>query len=466
MSKRIKGAMGPKHGKLGFCTNKIYQRGEPITAIDHTMKTLVALTQGLPVGTNLALLQFLWMLVSGALLPQRGAIFPALQTAGLSNPATRRAWAAFRGGVWQTVLLLRLWQEQIEGLAGWQVHRHEGYRAITVDVTAFWRPALKDCPSKHYHPGANRALPAVIFGVVGEVGEIGGQRIACPRAFERVHPKEPSETRLWYDLLRWVYRHLALDEVAVMDAGVKLADLHEARLEQYVLRLATNFTARRNQAVSYAGKGRKPIYGEKVRPLARCWKSKLIAATPPDRIESWVEAGISMRAEIWENLVLPGIVPGLKAKTFTVYAIYHPAYTTPWLLATPLKLKAATVKAMYQDRWPVEQIPLSAKQMVGAHRQFVHAHESVQRLPELALLAGSILSYLAATAPLAPTGFWDRHPRRTPGRFRRMLMGKPFPQSYPLPDQLRKKASATDHLPKGILAHRRKTGVSTPVTVL
>ena len=43
------------------------------------MNILVALTKDLPVGTNLALLQFLWMLVSGALLPQRGAIFPALQ---------------------------------------------------------------------------------------------------------------------------------------------------------------------------------------------------------------------------------------------------------------------------------------------------------------------------------------------------------------------------------------------------
>jgi hypothetical protein len=134
------------------------------------------------------------------------------------------------------------------------------------------------------------------------------------------------------------------------------------------------------------------------------------------------------------------------------------------LLATPLRLKAATLKAMYQDRWPVEQIPLSAKQMVGAHRQFVHADESIQRLPELSLLAGSILSYLAATAPIAPTGFWDRQPRRTPGRFRRMLMGKPFPQTYPLPDQLRKKASVTGHLPKGILAHRRKPVTSAPPT--
>jgi hypothetical protein len=431
------------------------------------MNILVALTNGLPVGTNLALLQFLWMLVSGALLPQRGAIFPALQAIGLSNQATRRAWAAFRGGVWQMAILLRLWQEQIEGLPGWRVHRHEGYRAISVDVTAFWRPRLENCPSKHYHPGANRALPAVIFGVVGEVGEIGGQRMACPLAFERVHPKDPSETRLWHELLRFVRRHLASDEAVVMDAGVKLADVHEAELERYVLRLATNFTARRNCPVPYSGKGRKPVYGVKVRPLSRTRKGKEIAATPPDRVETWTENGVTMRAEIWENLVLPGVIPGPQAKTFTVYAIYNPAYTTPWLLATPLQLKAATLKAMYQDRWPVEQIPLSAKQMVGAHRQFVHADESIQRLPELALLAGSILSYLAATAPAPPTGFWDRQPRRTPGRFRRMLMGKPFPQSYPLPGRLRKKASVTDHLPKGILAHRRKTSVSAlPMTLL
>ncbi len=429
------------------------------------MNILVALTRDLPVGTNLALLHFLWMLVSGALLPQRGALFPALQATGLSEQATRRAWAAFRRGAWQTAVILRLWQEQIEGLPGWQVHRHEGYRAITVDVTAFWRPALQNCPSKHYHPAANRALPAVIFGVIGEVGQIGGQRLACPLAFERVHPKDPRESRLWQDLLRWARRHLAADDVAVLDAGVKLADVQDAGLEHYLLRLATNFTARRNQPLPYGGKGRKPVYGEKIRPLERSYKGKNIAASSPDRVETWTENGVVMRAEIWEDLILPGVIPGTQTKTFRVYAIYDPRYTTPWLLGTPLDLKAATVKAMYQDRWPVEQIPLSAKQMVGAHRQFVHADESIQRLPELALLAGSILSYLAAMVPAAPTGFWDRQPRRTPGRFRRMLMGKPFPQSYPLPGQLRKKASVTEHLPKGILAHRRKLTASAPVSV-
>ena len=101
------------------------------------MKILVALTEGFPVGTNLALLHFLWMLVSGALLPQRRAHFPALQATGLSEQATRRAWTAFRRGAWQTAVILRLWQEQIEGLPGWQVHRYEGYQAITVDVSAF-----------------------------------------------------------------------------------------------------------------------------------------------------------------------------------------------------------------------------------------------------------------------------------------------------------------------------------------
>ena len=428
------------------------------------MNTLIALTGNLPVGTNLALLQFLWMLVSGALLPQRGALFPALQATGLSAEATRRAWTAFRKGVWQMAVILRLWQAQIEGLSGWQVHRHEGYRAVAVDVTAFWRPALQNCPSKHYHPAANRALPAVIFGVVGVVGQIGDQRLACPLAFEPVHPKDTRESRLWQDLLGWIKRHLATEEVAVMDAGVKLTDVQAAGVERYVLRLATNFTARRNYPAPYSGKGRIPIYGEKIRPLARNFKGKTIAASVPDQITTWTENGLTMRAEIWEDVILPGVIPGKDAKSFRVYAIYDPAYATPWLLATALTLKADTVKAMYQDRWPVEQIPLAAKQMVGAHRQFVHADESIQRLPELALLAGSILSYLAATAPLSPTGFWDRQPKRTPGRFRRMLMGKPFPQSYPRPVQIRKKASVTSHLPKGILARRQKTTASTQLT--
>src|SRR5262249_9570804 len=88
---------------------------------------------------------------------------------------------------------------------------------------------------------------------------------------------------------------------------------------------------------------------------------------------------------------------------------------TPLLLNTPLPLAGAQVQAMYRDCWPVEGLPLWAKHILGAARQFVFAPERRQRLPEVALLAGSILAYTAATHPALPTGFWDRAPRPTSG---------------------------------------------------
>jgi hypothetical protein len=71
-----------------------------------------------------------------------------------------------------------------------------------------------------------------------------------------------------------------------------------------------------------------------------------------------------------------------------------------------------TIFRLYLDRWPVEQIPLVAKQMLGLHRQFVFAPESCCRLPELAFLLGNILTYLATVLPPLPTGFWDRCPKK------------------------------------------------------
>jgi len=422
---------------------------------NHTIAVLSTLLENLPIGTNLALLHFMWMLVSGALLPNRGAMFPALKATGLSDAAIRRAWVAFRKGVWQMAILLVSWREYVKALPGWQERRYEGYLPVTADVTAFWRPALKNCPSKHYHPAANRALPAVIFGICGEVGELNGQRIALPRAFERVHPKDASEKRLWEEILKHARKELGEDEILVVDAGVKIAALQKAGINRYVIRLATNFTARRNFLPEH-DKGRKPKFGALVRPLPRKHKDKTLTATTPDETCSWVENSREVHGEIWRNMVLNKIIPSQENQTFDVYAIYDPDFEQPWLLATPVTLKPQSVRDIYKDRWTVEQIPLSAKQMVGAHRQFVHNPESVQRLPELALLAGSILSFLAASFPPTPTGFWDRKPKRTPGRFRRLLMGKPFPKDVPFSGQLREKKSATAHLPKGNLARKPK----------
>ena len=109
-----------------------------------------------------------------------------------------------------------------------------------------------------------------------------------------------------------------------------------------------------------------------------------------------------------------------------------------------------------RDRWPVEQVPLVAKQMLGLHRQFVFAPESCQRLPELAMLVGNVLSYLALVLPPLPTGFWDRCPQKTTGRLRRRLAQTHFPKVALNHRQIHKKNSVTAHLPKGIAAHRRK----------
>lgn len=434
--------------------------------MNHTISILNELLTGLPIGTNLAMLHVFWALLSGQLLNSRGALFPALKAIGLEADEIRRAWTAVGNGVWQIGSLIELWRKHVESLPEWQQHEYEGYKPVTADITAFWRPSLKNCPSQHYHPTAQRALPAVIFGVVGKVGEINGQRIALPQAFERVHPKYPSEGQLWRDILKNIRKTLAADEIVVVDAAVKVRDLQAAGVEPYVVRLANNFTARRNRLPPYRGAGRMPVYGELIRPLARKYKEKTLTATVPDETQTWMEDGRLLSAEIWRHLVLPDCVPDMHNPTFDVYAIHDPNFDTPWLLATPIVLKPISVRNIYNDRWPVEQIPLSAKQMVGSHRQFVHAHETIHRLPELTLMAGSILSFLAATLPATPTGFWDRKPKRTPGRFRRILAGQAFPKLAKLSGRLRKKNSVTSHLPVGHLARTANAAPSTPSAFL
>ena len=322
---------------------------------------------------------------------------------------------------------------------------------VTVDITVFWRPALKRCPSKHDHPAANRALPAVIFGISGEVGELNGQRMALPRAFERVHSTDTSENGLWQRVRKNVQQGLQEDEMVVVDAGVTISVLHEAGIERSLIRLATAFTARRNVFPDHH-RGRKAKDGTLVRPLARQYNGNTLAATPPDATYSWEEDGRQLRAESWRDLVVNEVTPDPQHRVFDVYAISDPAFKQPWLLATPVTLKPERVRAMDTDRWPVAHIPVRAKQMVGAHRQCGHTPERVQRLPALALLAGSMLSLLAATFPAPPTGFWDRKPHRTPGCLRRLLLGQPCPKDGKLPGHLREKKLVTGHLPKGNLA--------------
>jgi hypothetical protein len=173
-----------------------------------------------------------------------------------------------RYGAWESGELIEAWEQYVVSQGQWQEHQHDGYRGVAVDVTAFWRPRLKGWLGKHFHNVAGRALPAVSFGVVVRMGQMGLQRVPLLKNLVRTDPANPSEKKLVNRLLRQVGQQLAPDEVALFDAGFKVAALQAADIKRGVIRLAANVTARRNYPAAYPGRGRRPVYGPTVRPLA------------------------------------------------------------------------------------------------------------------------------------------------------------------------------------------------------
>jgi hypothetical protein len=427
-----------------------------------TLEVLCAVVSATPIGTNLGLVHLLWMLVSGQLLAARGAVVPGLSATGLSEPAVRRAWAALGQGEWTGAGLLQGWRRHVEAEGHWRAHEHEGYRPVAVDVTGFWRPRLQGCATSHYHGPAGKALPAIPIGIVARVGRVGTQRLGLPLALVRADPEDPSTAAHERALVRAAVQAATDADVLVFDAGFEIRQLQAAGATQYLVRAAKNVTGRRAELADYPGRGRPRQRGELIRPLARTYRHRVLPATDPDHVVTWQEGDTVVRAEWWDELVLPDVP--LDSPTFRLVVIHDPRWSEPLVLATTLPVLARTLRDLYLDRWPVEQLPLAAKQMLGAARAFVSAPETCQRLPALALLAGSILTYLAATQPAIPTGSWDRRPRPTPGRLRRRLARTVFPTSFQLPDRIRQKASVSAHLPTGFWGQRQRPAPAPPAS--
>ena len=240
-----------------------------------------------------------------------------------------------------------------------------------------------------------------------------------------------------------------------VDAGFELSEIIESGLSQFVVRMASNCTARRNLLPKYKGIGARPKYGEIIRPLARTRLENNIDATPYEESGVFSYQGRTIKHHAWHELVTTATKVHVDNKTVSIYAFFDPHYLKPMVLATDMNLKPETVYLVYRERWPVEHPPLAAKQMIGLHQQFVFSDESCYRLPELGLLAGNILAHTAASLPTIPPGYWDRVPQSTPGRLRRLLAKAIFPTPDELHPELRKKNSVSDHLSKGILGHRR-----------
>lgn len=422
---------------------------------------LCHILNGVPIGTNLGLFHLFWALLSGRFLTYRGAIIPSLDALGLPADAVRRSEAALAHGQWKIGDLISRWHKIVLEQGRFRAHSYEGFRPVACDLIGFFRPKLQNCPGKHYTSRANKALPAVVFCLIATVGSVNKSRLAIPRALVR---QDLAETEVQFQRRMHVRLKtvLAPDEAAILDAGSEIADVMTAGLPHFVLRGPTNFAGRRNVVPPYKGRGAHPLYGEEVRPLARWYKDHEIEATPPDDTARWKEGKRSIRAHIYNNLVLFSAKPG--SRTFRCVVIYDPRYKHPLVLLTDLLVTAYALWRLYRDRWPIEQVPLSAKQMLGAERSFVFGKESRFRLPELALLAGNMLSYVAACYQAIATGFWDRCARPTCGRLRRALARINFSDLALREGQIRKKNSVTAHLPKGVNAHRRTKAIPNPST--
>jgi hypothetical protein len=425
-----------------------------LIAAENTIAVLTFVVQDVPIGTNISLLRVLWAMMSGSFLVSRGAIHGALQASDFATEEIRRSWAAVGCGAWTIEELLMAWHIKVAATNEWRAQRYEGYRIKAVDITGFWRPCLQGKVNKHYNSAAKKALPAVVFGIITISGESKGKRVPLLQAIERCD-SDLTDTAFQVQLLKSAMVSAQPDEITVTDAGFKLSELHEAGVKNFVTRMAKNCTARQNELPEYKGRGAYPKFGTIVRPLARIHDGKLIEATPCEQSGQFEYDRRIIHHESWHNLVKSSTEVAADNPFFSIYVFRDPNYLNPLVLANDMDVKPETVYLAYKHRWPVEHPPLAAKQMIGLHRQFVFSEKSSFRLPELALLAGNILAHMAAILPPMPSGYWDRTPKATPGRLRRVLSRVNFSSLGPLAPELRKKNSVSDHLPKGILGHRR-----------
>jgi len=383
------------------------------TASQQILLVLEYLVKLIPIGTNFALLQLMWAMLTGQFLHSRGAVHTALHLAGFKRTSIQRSWRALRFGIWTVDELLIRWQDWVSKQTTWQPKTYEGWQAVSFDLTTFWRPKLKKWQLRGFHQLAGRLLPGVVLGVVVHIGQIEGQRLPLLHKLFRAPVNATDETPLKQRLLVYAHQVLGEAEVAIFDGGFKLKALQTARVPRFVVRQATNCAFRRNELPKReSNKGRPPEYGAYVRPLARAYDGQLISATPPDEIVTFDHDGFTIAAHHWVELVRSDQKVDETQQTIEVWVYHDPRFATPLIVATNLSLNAPVAFQLYLDRWPVEQVPLAAKQMLGLHRMFVHTKVTIWRLPELALLLGNLLTIMATVLPPMPTGYWDRRPKK------------------------------------------------------
>jgi hypothetical protein len=356
----------------------------------------------------------MWAMISGSFLSSRGAIHSALAKSGFEPGEIRRSWRALRWGKCNIHELVQSFRQQVEQSEQWQRREYGGYRPVAVDTTAYWRPRLRGWPGKLYRQLTGKTMIGIGFGLIADIGQIGEQRLPLIRAIVRGQDAAESEMTLKERTLAKAAGSLKANEALIHDGGVSIMQVQVARAARFVVRLGTNCTARRPYLPATKGRGRPPTRGILVRPLARKWKGRMLAATDPDVTIRFNFDGRTITAYGWHKLMRSDLKVADRHEKFSIWVFTDPLFKTPLVLGTNLPATPEEIFRLYLDRWPVEQIPLAAKQMLGCQRQFVFAHTSCWRLGELAFLVGNTLTWLAAMLPPQPSGYWDKHPKKRP----------------------------------------------------
>jgi hypothetical protein len=385
-------------------------------ASTRTLHIIEQIVKSVPIGTNLGLLQLIWAMISGAFLPSRGAVHTALALIGLSPNEIRRSWSALRYGVWHVGELLARFQVLVAQDGQWQAHDYSGYRPLAVDLTAIWRPRLQGWAGKLYRQLLGKSFVGICYGLVARVGYLDGQRMPLLAAIVRGSRTDPQAATLKLKTLKRAVALMEPGDVLLHDAGVSIAQVQEAHVPRYLIRLSSNCTGRRPTVRAYKGVGVYPSKGELVRPLERTFKGRFHEATPQDITTTFDFAGRQVVAKGWLNLMRADLKVSDEHELFSIWVFDDPLFEDVLVLGTNLPPTTAplTLYQLYIDRWPVEQIPLVGKQLLGCFRQFVFVETSCWRLGELALFVGNLLTWLAATSPAMPVGYWDLHPKKRP----------------------------------------------------
>jgi hypothetical protein len=211
---------------------------------------------------------------------------------------------------------------------------------------------------KFYHRLANRAVKCIGIGLIVQVGHVGEQRLPLLKRIISARETDVSDSQLKQRVLRAARRCLGEHEVLVHDAGASIADMQEAGIARYVVRLALNCTARYNRLPPRKARGRPPEYGTLIRPLSRTRKDHTIPATPPELKTHFDFQGRTIRVHGWRGLVRSNQKVAASNETFTIWVFFDPLYRKSLVLGTNVVAQPETIFRLYLDRWPVEQVPL------------------------------------------------------------------------------------------------------------